>query len=139
MSYHELQHHAKAPGALWESAKQACKLKSKSHHPQNHQQRAGESSHSFLSYLVKYKNKLCCMTYCMWFYLQKIFQVAKGDFEGQGLKKPQLQATTNEIKPKQHTTPTENTVLPTSWYILYICTEQSLRLQQVIPFYITAV
>uniref|UniRef100_A0A9J7YIT3 Microtubule-associated protein 7a n=1 Tax=Cyprinus carpio carpio TaxID=630221 RepID=A0A9J7YIT3_CYPCA len=41
--------------------------------------------------------------------------VAKGDFEGQGLKKPQLQATTNEIKPKQHTTPTENTVLPTSW------------------------
>ncbi|XP_016423044.1 ensconsin-like [Sinocyclocheilus rhinocerous] len=41
--------------------------------------------------------------------------VAKGDFEGQDLKKPQLQATTNEIKPKQDTTLPENTVLPTSW------------------------
>lgn len=87
MSYHELQHHTKAPGALWESAKQACKLKSKSHHPQNHQQRAGESSHSFLSYLVKYKNKLCCMTYCMWFYLQKNISGGKRQFCGTGLEK----------------------------------------------------
>ncbi|XP_016118964.1 MAP7 domain-containing protein 1-like, partial [Sinocyclocheilus grahami] len=40
--------------------------------------------------------------------------VAKGDFEGQDFKKPQLQATTNEIKPKQDTNLPENTVLPTS-------------------------
>ncbi|KAK2878969.1 hypothetical protein Q8A67_019760 [Cirrhinus molitorella] len=39
--------------------------------------------------------------------------VAKGDSEGQDLKKPQLQTTTNEIKPKQDTTPPENTVLLT--------------------------
>lgn len=57
MSYHELKHHTKAPGALWESAKKACKLKSKHHYPQNHQQRAGESSHSFSDHLFKYKNK----------------------------------------------------------------------------------
>ncbi|XP_073683551.1 ensconsin-like [Garra rufa] len=41
--------------------------------------------------------------------------VAKGDSEGQDLKKPQLQTTTNEIKPKQDTNPPENSVLPTSW------------------------
>ncbi len=46
---------------------------------------------------------LCRMTYWMWF-LQKIFQVAKGNFEGLDLKKPQLQ-TTNEIKAKQDTHP----------------------------------
>ncbi len=50
----------------------------------------------------------------MWF-LQKIFQVAKGNFEGLDLKKPQLQTTTNKIKAKQDTNPPENTVLPTSW------------------------
>ncbi len=71
---------------------------------------------------------LCRMTYWMWF-LQKIFQVAKGNFEGLDLKKPQLQ-TTNEIKAKQDTHPPENTVLPTSWYSLYICTAQSLILKQ---------
>ncbi|XP_050988848.1 MAP7 domain-containing protein 1 isoform X3 [Labeo rohita] len=44
--------------------------------------------------------------------------VAKGDSEGQDLKKLQLQittTTTNEIKPKHDTIPPENTVLPTSW------------------------
>uniref|UniRef100_A0A8C1VEP9 Microtubule-associated protein 7a n=1 Tax=Cyprinus carpio TaxID=7962 RepID=A0A8C1VEP9_CYPCA len=40
--------------------------------------------------------------------------VAKGNFVGLDLKKPQLQTTTNEIKPKQDTNPPENTVLPTS-------------------------
>lgn len=65
----------------------------------------------------------------MWFLL-KIFQVAKGNVEGLDLKKPQLQTTTNEIKAKQDTNPPENTVLPTSWYILYICTAQSLILKQ---------
>ncbi|XP_056123146.1 ensconsin isoform X2 [Rhinichthys klamathensis goyatoka] len=39
--------------------------------------------------------------------------VAKGDFEEQDLKKPQLQTT--EIKPKQDTNPPGHTVLPTSW------------------------
>lgn len=65
---------------------------------------------------------------CKWF-LQKIFQVAKGNFEGLDLKKPQLR-TTNQNKAKQDTNPPENTVLPTSWYILYICTSQSLTLKQ---------
>ncbi|XP_058606000.1 ensconsin isoform X2 [Onychostoma macrolepis] len=41
--------------------------------------------------------------------------VAKGNFEGLDLKKPQLQTTTNEINAKQDTNPPENTVLPTSW------------------------
>ncbi|XP_056333036.1 ensconsin isoform X2 [Danio aesculapii] len=43
--------------------------------------------------------------------------VAKGDTEGQDLKKLQLQrsTTTTEIKPKQDTKPPENTVLATSW------------------------
>ncbi|XP_051725162.1 MAP7 domain-containing protein 1 isoform X3 [Ctenopharyngodon idella] len=40
--------------------------------------------------------------------------VEKGDFEGQDLKKPQLQTTT-EIQPKQDINPPENTVLPPSW------------------------
>ncbi|XP_077095273.1 ensconsin isoform X3 [Siphateles boraxobius] len=39
--------------------------------------------------------------------------VAKGDFEEQDLKKPQLQTT--EIKPKQDTNPPGHTVLPSSW------------------------
>ncbi|KAK9959535.1 hypothetical protein ABG768_009655 [Culter alburnus] len=39
--------------------------------------------------------------------------VEKGDFEGQDLKKPQLQTT--EIQPKQDINPPENTVLPPSW------------------------
>ncbi|XP_026120318.1 ensconsin isoform X2 [Carassius auratus] len=38
----------------------------------------------------------------------------KGNFVGLDLKKPQLQTTTNKIKPKQDTKPPENTVLPTS-------------------------
>ncbi|XP_067311860.1 ensconsin isoform X2 [Pseudorasbora parva] len=38
--------------------------------------------------------------------------VAKGDFEGQDLKKQQ---TTTDIKPTQDTNPPENTVLPPSW------------------------
>ncbi|XP_016125170.1 MAP7 domain-containing protein 1-like isoform X3 [Sinocyclocheilus grahami] len=41
--------------------------------------------------------------------------VAKGNFAGLDLKNPQLQTTTNEIKPKQDKNPPENTVLPTSW------------------------
>ncbi|XP_016347790.1 ensconsin-like [Sinocyclocheilus anshuiensis] len=41
--------------------------------------------------------------------------VAKGSFAGLDLKKPQLQTTTNEIKPKQDKNPPENTVLPTAW------------------------
>ncbi|KAK7142585.1 hypothetical protein R3I94_012061 [Phoxinus phoxinus] len=39
--------------------------------------------------------------------------VAKGDFEEQDLKKPQLQTT--EIKPKQDTNPPGHNVLPPSW------------------------
>ncbi|XP_043119331.1 ensconsin isoform X1 [Puntigrus tetrazona] len=41
--------------------------------------------------------------------------VAKGNSEGLDLKKPQIQTTTTEIKPKQDTNPPENTVLPASW------------------------
>lgn len=48
------------------------------------------------------------------FFLHILFQVEKGDFEGQDLKKPQLQTT--EIQPKQDINPPENTVLPPSWY-----------------------
>lgn len=55
------------------------------------------------------------------FFLHILFQVEKGDFEGQDLKKPQLQTTT-EIQPKQDINPPENTVLPPSWY----CTQTTL-------------
>lgn len=108
MSYHEHQHHAKAPGALWESAKQACKLKSKSHHPQNHQQRAGESSHSFLSYLVKYKNKhhfVAWHTACG-FICKKYFRWQKAilrdrAWKSHNYKQQQMKSSPNSTQPHQ--------------------------------------
>lgn len=85
-----------------------------------------KSSHSFLDHLFKYKWFFVTWHTACGFY-KKIFQVAKGNFVGLDLKKPQLQTTTNEIKPKQDTNPPENTVLPTSRYILYIWTAKSLN------------